>query len=273
MAYCGYVRAGIRPAASLKEAEACAAKLDALDSRSSAAYLLRANIRRHRDGLQQTVRDLKVVLRQDPNHAEALLELAYAYLSAGRVPAARPGLARLLQVDPLTTVNHSLAAWADAIELRFEDALEHYRKAWEMAPENPLCRLLYGYALALVGRRDDCLAVLDHLAADWPGATTGRMGLILAAGMRGDEAVVLDVGRSLEEAARFDDFFAHRLAEGYALVGRKDEALRWLECAHARGSSYHQMLSASWLLAAIHDDPRFANLMERMKQYSERFEV
>jgi serine/threonine protein kinase/tetratricopeptide (TPR) repeat protein len=273
MAYCGYARAGIRPAASLEEAEACAARLDALGSRSPAACLLRAKINGHSHSLQAAVRDLKVVLDQDPNHAEALLELAYAYLSAGRVPAARPILARLLRVDPLTTVNHSLAGWADAIELRFEEALEHYRTAWQMAPDNPLCRFLYGYALGVAGRRDDCLAVFDQLASDWPATTTGRMALLLATAIRGDEARAVDVARTLEEAARFEDFFAHRLAEGYALVGRKDDALRWLEHAHSIGSSHHQMLSASWLLAAIHDDPRFANLMGRMKQYSERFEV
>ena len=143
-----------------------------------------------------------------------------------------------------------------------------------MAPDNPLCRFLYGYALGVVGRRDDCLAVFGQLASDWPGTlTTGRMALLLATAVSGDEARAVDIARTLEDAARFEEFWAHRLAEGYAQARRKDDAFRWLEHAHSIGSSHHQMLSASWLLAPLHDDPRFANLMERMKQYSERFEV
>jgi hypothetical protein len=157
--------------------------------------------------------------------------------------------------------------------LRFEEALGHYRTAWQMAPDNPLCRFLYGYALALVGHRNDCLSVFDQLASDWPAAATGRMALLLATAMRGDEAGALEVARTLEEAARFEDFWAIRLAEGYGLVGRKEEALHWLEHAHVIGTSYHQMLSNSWLLSSLHDDPRFVALMERMRRYSERFEV
>jgi hypothetical protein len=91
--------------------------------------------------------------------------------------------------------------------------------------------------------------------------------------MRGDEAGALEVARTLDEAGRFEDSWAISLAEGYALVGRNDEALHWLGHAHGIGTSYHQMLSASWLLASLHDDPRFLDLMERMRRYSERFEV
>jgi eukaryotic-like serine/threonine-protein kinase len=273
MAYCHCARAGIEPAASLEKAEVCAAKLDARECRSSSVWYLRAKINGHTHSLQAAVRDFRKVLEQDPNHADALTELVYALLSAGRVVAARPVLARLLRVDPLTAVNHSLAGWADAIDLRFDEALKHYQRAWELAPGNPLCRLLYGYALALVGRGDECLSVYDSLASDAPATTIGRMARLLGGAMRGDRALVMDVAPTLEDAARFEDFFAHRLAEAYALVGRKDKALLWLEHAHSIGSSYYQMLSACWYLASLRNDPRFIDLMERMRRYSESFEV
>jgi eukaryotic-like serine/threonine-protein kinase len=273
MAYCGYVRAGIRPAASLEEAEACVASLDALGSRSPAAYLLRGKIRRHRSDLQQAARDFKTALADEPNNAEGLLELVYVYLAVGKVPAARPVITRLLEVDPLTTINHSLAGWADAIELRFDDALAHYRTAYQMAPENPLCRFLYAYALTAVRRTDEALAMFDELATDWPGAATGRLALLYARALRRDEAGSVEAARSLADVARWDEFYAHRLAEGYALVGRKDEALHWLEHARNKGSSHYQMLSGIWLLSSLHDDVRFQELMTRMKQQCDRFEV
>jgi hypothetical protein len=115
--------------------------------------------------------------------------------------------------------------------------------------------------------------MLDALATDWPDAATGRLALLFARALRHDEAGSVEAARSLADVARWDEFYAHRLAEGYALVGRKDEALHWLEHACNKGSSYYQMLSAIWLLSSLHDDVRFQELMKRMKEQCERFEV
>jgi hypothetical protein len=49
--------------------------------------------------------------------------------------------------------------------------------------------------------------------------------------------------------------------------------LRWLENARRLGVSYHVALSNTWVLSSLHDDGRFQELIRRMKEASERFEV
>jgi hypothetical protein len=83
----------------------------------------------------------------------------------------------------------------------------------------------------------------------------------------------MEVAGSLREAARWDEFLGPRLAEGYALLGQKDEAFYWLEHARNIGSSYYQLLSVIWFLSSLHDAVRFQELMKRMKQQYECFEV
>ncbi|MGE5815852.1 MAG: protein kinase domain-containing protein, partial [Acidobacteriota bacterium] len=147
MAYCRYANVGIRPEASLRRAEECAAKIAALNSESSRAYLLRGVISIKRGDMQQGVREMKRVLAADPNDAEALLSLVYAYLTVGKPAAARPFIRRLLDVDPLTVVNHCLPGWADNDEARFDEGVDAYRACYEMAPDNPIGRSVYGWEL------------------------------------------------------------------------------------------------------------------------------
>jgi eukaryotic-like serine/threonine-protein kinase len=273
MAYCRYANVGIRPEASLARAEQCAAKIAALNRESSHAYLLRGVIRIKRGDMQQGVREMKRVLAADPNNAEALVSLVYAYLTVGKPAAARPLIRQLLDVDPLTVVNHCLPGWANNDEGRFEEAVDAYRACYEMAPDNPLGRSLYGWTLAMVNRIDAALPILDGLAADLPGAPLGRLGLCLARALRHDEAGTLAAAESLTEAASWDDYFSVRLAECYALIDEKDKALRWLENARRLGVSYHVPLSNTWVTSSLHDDGRFHELIQRMKEQSERFEV
>lgn len=272
-AYCRYANVGIRPEDSLRRAEECAAKIAALNGESLHAYLLRGVISIKRGNMQQGVRELKRVLAADPNDAEALVSLVYACLSVGKPAAARPLIRRLLDVDPLTVVNHCLRGWADNDEGRFEDSLDAYRACYEMAPRNPLVRSLYGWILAMVRRTDEALPILESLAADLPDAPLGRLGLCLARALRHDSAGVLAAAQSLTEAAAWDDYFSARLAECYVLIDEKDQALRWLENARRLGVSYHVPLSNAWVMSSLHDDVRFQELIRQMKEQSERFEV
>src|SRR5438046_10058735 len=89
----------------LWRAEACAAKVFALNPESSKGHSLRGAIRHTRADPDGAARDYKRALLLAPNDPEALLWLAYASGVSGRPALARALLDRLPQVDPLTSVN------------------------------------------------------------------------------------------------------------------------------------------------------------------------
>ncbi len=64
------------------------------------------------------------------------------------------------------------------------------------------------------------------------------------------------------------------LLEGYSLIGEKEKALDWLENAVEIGLINYQFLNQyDPFLENIRSEPRFKQLMKRVKQEWEDFEI
>ena len=71
---------------------------------------------------------------------------------------------------------------------------------------------------------------------------------------------------------RRDPQYSHLVADMYACVGMKDEALDWLENAMDRGWIHYQFsVLQDPLLAPFRDEPRFRKIGARMKREWEEF--
>jgi hypothetical protein len=78
----------------------------------------------------------------------------------------------------------------------------------------------------------------------------------------------------LESAARWDEQYSWWMAACYALIGRAEEALEWLDNAVERGWICYPFLSEhDPLLENIRGEERFKRLMERVRSEWEHFEV
>jgi hypothetical protein len=70
----------------------------------------------------------------------------------------------------------------------------------------------------------------------------------------------------LEQAAAWTEYLALFLADGYSLIGRNDDAIRWLRTAVALGFINYPILSIrDPFLANLRSDPRFEELMRMVK--------
>ncbi len=70
----------------------------------------------------------------------------------------------------------------------------------------------------------------------------------------------------LEQAASWTEYLALFLADGYALIGHHDAALRWLRTAVVRGFiNYHYLATLDPFLANVRSDPRFTELMREVR--------
>jgi tetratricopeptide (TPR) repeat protein len=274
-AYLQYREAGIdvgeRP---LDEAERCARRVFALEPASASGLLLRGWIRYSRGRIQDVVGDLKAALEIDGNNADTLLLLTNCYLISGRVAAARPLIERGLDVDPLNPVSRCMPGFADIMEGNFAAAVEPYRQMCEMDPGNPMGRLFYVGVLVLNLRTDTALAVVDAFPPEMRHTVPARIAFFLAHALAGDEPdTVAAQADAIERLATASDVLPRMIAQGYALAGNPERALRWLAIAVDRGFiNYPFLVQYDPSFQSLRGLPRFQQLMDNVRDRWERFE-
>ena len=273
------VNVGIVPVTQYEEylskAEACAARVFALNPESSKAYGLRGAIRNNRADSAGGMEDFKKALALDPNDPEALLWLGYGYGVAGRMSLARALMERLQRVDPLTSINLGMYGMIEMYDGRYDEALRWTQRAVDIDPANPTQRMLHALMLAANRRRDEAIPIFDAVARETPLIAWTQVAPAMACALRGDRAGVRRaITPELRAAARWDDIFSWWAADCFALVDERDAALEFLERAVEFGYINWPFLSVHEpFLANIRGEARFERLMERVHKAWEAFEA
>jgi serine/threonine protein kinase/Tfp pilus assembly protein PilF len=259
---------------NLRKAEACAAKVFALNPESSKGYGLRGAIRHTRADPSGAARDYKQALLLDPNDPEALLWLGYYYAVSGRLALARALMDRLQKVDPLTSVNLIMCGMVAMFDGNYPEALTWTQRSVDIDPANPTPRMMHAMMLAANGRRDEGVAILDAVARDTPPMAWARLAPAMACALRGERDELLRIMTpELRAAAKWDEIFAWWTADCFALVNDREAAMDFIERAVEFG-----FINLPWLsqyepfLANVRGEPRFARLMERVRRAWEAFE-
>ena len=259
----------------LRDAEACAEKIFALEPESASGRQLRGWIHYSRGRIQEAVRDLKAALETEPNNADTLLLLSNCYLISGRVSVARPLIDRILAVDPLTPLSRCMPGYADALEGHLAAAVGPYRQMFEMDPGNPMARLFYVWALALNRRTEEIGALVQAFPAEARDSLPARLALFLGHAVAWNRAEAqAALTPDIDAAATATDVFPRLLAQGYALAGRPERALQCLAMAVDRGFINHPFLARhDPFLESLRGDPRFQRLLEAVHDRWEKFEA
>jgi TolB-like protein/thioredoxin-like negative regulator of GroEL len=276
LAFLQYREAGIdlddEPVA---QAEKFAARIFALDAKSAEGLQLRGWIAYARGRVQEAVRDLKAALELEPSNADTLLLLCNCYLVSGRVASARPLLTRLLRIDPLTPLTRCMPAFADIMQGKLAAGVEPYRQMFEMDRSNPMGRLFFAWVLILNRRFDEAQQLADDCPRDLRASVAGQLMRFLTAAARGRlTAAQARLSAEVRAAAASRDVFARLLAQGFALAGRPEEAITWLEAAVARGFINYPFLARhDPSLASVRAAPRFQILLKQVRTQWQRFEA
>jgi TolB-like protein len=274
LAHLQYREAGLdlseRP---LIEAERCVAKVFELDPGSAIGLQLRGWIQYSRGRIQKAVRDLKQSLAREPNNADTLLLLCNCYLISGRVSEARPLLARLLKVDPLTPITRCMPAFADLMEGKFSAALRPYQQMLEMDPSNPVARLFYIWVLILNRRGAQAEEILAQFPPETLNTVPVRIAAFLTRAAAGDRfEAQAALTPQIESVARATDMFPRFLAQGYAWAHMRTPALKWLRTAIDRGFINYPFLARhDPSFEALRGDPKFKALLAVVRDRWERF--
>ena len=210
-------------------------------------------------------------LELDPGSAEAHTSRGVALNLRQDYAAARREFETALKLDPKLFEAHYFYARACLTEGKFEEAIVHYRNAWQARPEDYQAILLSSDALAKLRRNDEVLEAARlgikladaHLelnpddARAWylSGAALMRLGKVDEALERTRRAYAIDP----EDAG-----VLYNVACNYALAGKPDEAIDYLEKAIRNGFGQRSWVENDSALDSLRDDPRFQDLLRKL---------
>jgi tetratricopeptide (TPR) repeat protein len=259
----------------LQKVAECADKIFALNSNSYMGHFLRAMIYWKSGNIYNAIREYKRSLELNPNHVDSLMQMSYFYIISGKICTAKPWLDRLKEIAPLDWLTPYAAGEAEIEQGNFEAGLEYLSRMIKIEPENPMCRIVYAHGLAYANRHEESYDILDKLGKDLADTWHGELALFFKLALKNKKTEAQQaVSEDLKKAARGDEYFPIFMAEGYALIDEKDEAIDWLEEGLKWGFINYPFLNEiDPFLKNIRNEPRFKKLMERVKHEWENFEV
>jgi non-specific serine/threonine protein kinase len=273
-AFLQYREAGIDATdAPVDEAERCVTKVFSLEPASAPGFQLRGWIHYCRGNIQAAVRDLNMALSVEPNNADTLLLLTNCYLISGQVPSARPLIERTRALDPLTPLTRCMPAFADVMEGKRAATIEPYRQMCAMDPGNPMARLFYVWALVLNDRLDIAHDVTRSFPSEVRETIPAQIAafLVRAGTAKGGGTATRPPDIDLEATA--GDVFPRMLAQGYALAGMPEDAIRCLRIAIDRGFINYPFLARhDPFFESIRTLPAFQQLLDVVRDRWRRFE-
>ncbi len=238
-------------------------------------------------------------LELDPNLGEAHTSLALWNFHQFDWTTAEEEFKHALVLAPNYAPAHHWYAHLLSSERRFDEALNHIRRAQELDPLALNFRGSEGIILFTARRYDEALETLNKLAASFPDFTGGyswramvfvetkrfpqaisdvertisltdrnsseRLGKLgYVYGSAGRKADALKIAEELDELSKqryVSPFYRALVPLG---LGDKDQALFWLQKAYEERDASVSVQNASPVLDSIRDDPRFQDLQRRI---------
>jgi hypothetical protein len=181
-------------------------------------------------------------------------------------------ISEMVRIDPLTPVTWSVVSFDHFVNGRIDEAVVPARRSLELASETSMVHIFSAWALAQAGLVDEAASILETAGRELAGTLHGTWALFLRYALDGDaERAGVQMTPLLERSACLNEHVARMIADGYSLIGRNDEALRWIRIAMERGFiNYPFLATYDPLLANVREDPRFEALMREVKARWER---
>ncbi len=144
-----------------------------------------------------------------------------------------------------------------------------------MSPDHPGWAMVTVQTLASTGQFELALDHIDQRATAPESHPLGRLTHVLGHALRGDSQAATElITPEFVDIMWIDWQYSHIMAQAYAVLRKKDEAFKWLERSVERGYINYPFLSErDTLLENLRQDPRFGELMERVRTQWEGFET
>jgi tetratricopeptide (TPR) repeat protein len=172
-----------------------------------------------------------------------------------------------VKIDPLNSLVWTQLSLARFTQDRNAEAEHAARRGLELADHGNPAKFYVAIGLLLVGRRAEGIAVLDEVSSALGDSPYGSISAFLAQALQGGgERAARLVTPLLEQSAHWVEYLALYLADGYALIGRRDDALRWLRGAVQQGFINYPFLTRDPFLESLRGEAEFQALMQHVER-------
>ena len=206
-------------------ADASLTKAAALEPGNVEVYRIRSQLSKVLGHLDQAVKLCEQSVALDPLRANSFVSLGQLLYVAGRYDEALTALQQALDLNPLATYAH----------------------------------VILGQILIAQGKPLQALAEIEKEPNEG-GKLTGEVLAYHALGRKQDSNTALAV-----LIAKHDTYGAYQIAQVYAYRGDSDKSFEWLERAYDQRDTGLPSFNTEPLFKNLHHDPRYAELLKKMR--------
>jgi tetratricopeptide (TPR) repeat protein len=203
-------------------------------------------------------------IQLNPSYATAHQWYGLHLALMGRWTAAVDEFRRALQLDPVSPIIHVAFAGMRVLAREWDLAIEESQRALDLDPDFLQGLWMLGWAHILKGMHELGISELERGNELSGGAVLFKFALAYAYAVAGKKQEAQKIKRHLEDLSAQRYVMPYWIATIYAGLDEKDEALRWLECAHRERAAWIVFLKVQPWLDNFVSDPRFQNLLRRM---------
>jgi TolB-like protein/Flp pilus assembly protein TadD len=210
-------------------------------------------------------REYQKALELKPGDAHILSEYAYFLCHMGKHEDAIRDSKRAQDLDPLSLPVRTNLAVMFHYARRYDEAITQYRKVLELDPKDTT-EARFQLARVYITKRmfPEALAEITKMRAANPSDVNFMSLLAMAYGFEGKKKEATKLIYELKDKRRREYLRPYILAEDYAALGEKNEAMDWLEKAYEERDDWINWIKVDPNLDALRSEPRFAALLRRV---------
>jgi TolB-like protein/Tfp pilus assembly protein PilF len=254
----------ISPADALNKARVAARKALELDESLAEAHNALAVVQEWSWSWTDAEKEFKRALEIDPDYAPAHQWYSEFLLNTGRWDEAQSEIEVAQKLDPTSLVINSAKGMTDYYEQRYDAAIKQLRESSELDPNFVTLHWFLGLTLTEQRETEAAIAELRKAVELSGGSRRMQADLAYAYAVGGHTHEAETMLGELTNLSRKESGFAYDVAVVNLGLGKRAEALIWLEKAYDERSTLFQKLGVDPRLNSLRSEPRFISIMDKV---------